>query len=63
MLRYAAEFADRYDKIGADKIGADKIGADKIGADRIGGNVSRRAESIEGNYKMGAPYVCLKFAY
>ena len=53
MLRYAAEFADRYDK----------MGADKIGADRIGGNVSRRAESIEGNYKMGAPYVCLKFAY
>ena len=48
MLRYAAEFADRYDK---------------IGADRIGGNVSRRAESIEGNYKMGAPYVCLKLAY
>ena len=49
MLRYAAEFADRNDK----------IGADKIGADRIGGNVSRRAESIEGNYKMGAPYSCL----
>ena len=48
MLRYALELADRYDK---------------IGADRIGGNVSRRAESIEGNYKMGAPYFCLKFAY
>ena len=44
MLRYAAEFADRYDK---------------IGADRIGGNMSRRAESIERNYKMGAPYSCL----
>ena len=49
MLRYAAEFADRYDK----------IWADKIGADRIGGNMSRRAESIERNYKMGAPYSCL----
>ena len=53
MLRYAAEFADRYDK----------IGADKIGADRIGGSVSRRAESIDGNYTMGAPYFCLKFIY
>ena len=48
-----AQFADRYDKQGQTSLGLTEQGA----------NVSRRAESIDENDRMGAPYVCLKFSY